>query len=132
MATIPLAQKLKLNKRWMVVCTGISYREKQIDDVASSIKTNLMLIGATSMEGKMQEQVNKTIEKLLELRKENLVGKRREVTEGKSLNFILLPDMKKKIIDLCSSCKAGVCWCRVSPIQKAELTGGHHPLHRGW
>jgi len=175
-ATIPLAQYEEWNKRWVVASTAITNREEQIDEVATSIETNLTLIGATAIEDKLQDQVPETIEKLLEanihvwmltgdkqetainiakscrlhrentdmfiinssspeeareeiqeqlkdLRKDNLVGKSNDitlVTDGKSLNYTLLPDMRKDFIDLCTSCKAVVC-CRVSPIQKAEM-----------
>jgi len=175
-ATIPLAQYEEWNKRWVVASTAITNREEQIDEVATSIETNLTLIGATAIEDKLQDQVPETIEKLLEanihvwmltgdkqetainiakscrlhrentdmfiinssspeeareeiqeqlkdLRKDNLVGKSNDitlVTDGKSLNYTLLPDMRKDFIELCTSCKAVVC-CRVSPIQKAEM-----------
>jgi len=175
-ATIPLAQYEEWNRRWVVASTAITNREEQIDEVATSIETNLTLIGATAIEDKLQDQVPETIEKLLEanihvwmltgdkqetainiakscrlhrentdmfiinssspeeareeiqeqlkdLRKDNLVGKSNDitlVTDGKSLNYTLLPDMRKDFIELCTSCKAVVC-CRVSPIQKAEM-----------
>jgi hypothetical protein len=70
---------LELNKGWMVVCTAISYREKQIDDVASKYQDHPNADRCHVYGG----QDAGTIEKLLELRKDNVVGKRKEVTEGK-------------------------------------------------
>eukprot|EP00092_Neocalanus_flemingeri_P094212 GFUD01119777.1.p1 GENE.GFUD01119777.1~~GFUD01119777.1.p1 ORF type:complete len:1194 (-),score=278.48 GFUD01119777.1:164-3745(-) len=175
-ATIPLAQYEEWNRRWVVASTAINDREEQIDEVATSLETNLTLIGATAIEDKLQDQVPETIEKLLEanihvwmltgdkqetainiakscrlhrdnsdlfiinsrspeeareeiqeqlkeLKKDGLVGKSNDitlVTDGKSLNYTLLPDMRKDFIDLCTSCRAVVC-CRVSPIQKADM-----------
>merc|ERR1719427_111022 len=81
--------------------------------------TDLFIINSNSPEEakeEIQEQLN-------ELRKDGLVGKSNDitlVTDGKSLNHTLLPEMRKEFIDLCTSCKAVVC-CRVSPIQKAEM-----------
>jgi len=175
-ATIPLAEYEEWNRKWMVASTAINNREEKVEEVATSLETNLTLIGATAIEDKLQEQVPETIEKLLEanihvwmltgdkqetainiakscrlhrdntdlfiinsnspeeakeeiqeqlneLRKDGLVGKSNDitlVTDGKSLNYTLLPEMRKDFIDLCTSCKAVVC-CRVSPIQKAEM-----------
>jgi len=81
--------------------------------------TDLLIINSSSPE-EAREEVQ---EQLKELRKDNLVGKSNDltlVTDGKSLNYTLLPDMRKDFIELCTSCKAVVC-CRVSPIQKAEM-----------
>ena len=53
----------------------------------------------------------------------HLVGQSNNVTlvlDGKSLEFTLLPDLRKEFIDVCVSCKAVVC-CRVSPSQKADM-----------
>jgi len=81
--------------------------------------TDLFIINATNAE----EARDEIQEQLKELRKDNLVGNNNDitlVTDGKSLNYTLLPDIRKDFIDLCTSCKAVVC-CRVSPIQKAEM-----------
>ena len=56
-------------------------------------------------------------------RSSNMVGRANNVTlvlDGKSLDYTLLPDLRKDFIDVCISCKAVVC-CRVSPSQKAEM-----------
>lgn len=53
----------------------------------------------------------------------NRIGSSNNVTlvlDGKSLEYTLLPDLRKDFIDVCISCKAVVC-CRVSPSQKAEM-----------
>jgi len=81
--------------------------------------TDLLIINASSPE-EAREEIQ---EQLKDLRKDNLVGKSNDltlVTDGKSLNYTLLPDMRRDFIELCTSCKAVVC-CRVSPIQKAEM-----------
>ena len=39
------------------------------------------------------------------------------VTDGNSLNYSLLPDLRRDFINMCTSCKAVVC----CPIQKAEM-----------
>lgn len=54
---------------------------------------------------------------------ENL-GKQNEVAliiDGKTLTYAMGCDLKKDFLDLCISCKVVVC-CRVSPIQKAEVS----------
>jgi len=81
--------------------------------------TDLLIINSSSPE-EAKEEIE---EQLKELKKDNLVGKSNDitlVTDGKSLDYTLLPDMRKDFIDLCTSCKAVVC-CRVSPLQKAEM-----------
>jgi len=81
--------------------------------------SELFIINANSQE-EAKEEIG---EQLKDLRANNLVGANNEitlVTDGKSLNFTLLPDLRKDFIDLCTSCRAVVC-CRVSPIQKAEM-----------
>lgn len=52
------------------------------------------------------------------LRKKNDVAL---VVDGKTLTYAAGSDLKKDFLDLCLSCKVVVC-CRVSPIQKAEVT----------
>jgi len=81
--------------------------------------TELLILNSTSAD-EAREEVQ---EQLNELKKENLVGRSNDLTlviDGKSLNYTLLPDVRRDFIDLCTSCKAVVC-CRVSPIQKAEM-----------
>ena len=81
--------------------------------------TELLIINATNEE----EAKNEVTEQLGELQKAGIVGKDNNitlVTDGKSLQFTLLPEFRKDFIDLCTSCRAVIC-CRVSPIQKAEM-----------
>jgi hypothetical protein len=52
------------------------------------------------------------------LRKQNEVAL---VIDGKTLKYAMGCDLKKDFLDLCISCKVVVC-CRVSPIQKAEVS----------
>merc|ERR1719312_66659 len=81
--------------------------------------SDLRIINSTSPED-AKEDISEQLETL---RKDNLIGKDNNITivvDGKSLNYLLLPDQRKDFIDLCTSCKAVVC-CRVSPIQKAEV-----------
>ena len=39
------------------------------------------------------------------------------VTDGNSLNYSMLPDLRQDFINMCTSCKAVVC----CPIQKTEM-----------
>jgi len=81
--------------------------------------TELLIINATNAE----EAKAEVAEQLGELQKAGIVGKDNNitlVTDGKSLQFTLLPEFRKDFIDLCTSCRAVIC-CRVSPIQKAEM-----------
>jgi len=79
----------------------------------------MIIINVTNHE----EAKDEIEENLAHFRNNGLVGKTNDVTlilDGKSLNYTILPDIRKDFIDLCTSCKAVVC-CRVSPIQKAEM-----------
>merc|ERR1719470_652507 len=81
--------------------------------------TELLIINATSAD----EAKSEVAEQLGELQKAGIVGKDNNitlVTDGKSLQFTLLPEFRKDFIELCTSCRAVIC-CRVSPIQKAEM-----------
>ena len=81
--------------------------------------TELLIINATTLE-EAQAEVEEQLE---ELRRSGIVGQSNNitlVTDGKSLQFTLLPDLRKDFIELCTSCRSVVC-CRVSPIQKAEM-----------
>ena len=81
--------------------------------------TELLIINAANAD----EAKAEVAEQLGELQKAGIVGKDNNitlVTDGKSLQFTLLPEFRKDFIDLCTSCRAVIC-CRVSPIQKAEM-----------
>merc|ERR1719443_1790294 len=81
--------------------------------------SELMIINSTSSE----EATEDIKEQVDILKRDGLLGQSNDITlvvDGKSLNYTLLPDLRKEFIDLCTSCKAVVC-CRVSPIQKAEV-----------
>ena len=52
------------------------------------------------------------------------LGKQNEIAliiDGKTLKYAMGCDLKKDFLDLCISCKVVVC-CRVSPLQKAEVS----------
>jgi len=81
--------------------------------------TEMFIINASSTEEARLE----VGEQLEELRREGSVGYSNNITlviDGKSLEYTLLPDLRKDFIDLCTSCRSVIC-CRVSPIQKAEM-----------
>ena len=79
----------------------------------------LFIINASSSEEAEAEVAGQ----LGELRRGGLVGRSNNitlVTDGKSLQYTMLPELRKDFVELCTSCRAVVC-CRVSPIQKAEM-----------
>jgi len=79
----------------------------------------IVIINATSLDEAREEVEGQ----LQVLRETDRIGKDNDLTlvvDGKSLNYCLLPDLRRDFIDLCTSCRAVVC-CRVSPIQKAEM-----------
>ena len=81
--------------------------------------TEMFIVNATTVEEARAE----VQEQLAELQKDGVVGHSNNitlVTDGKSLEFTLLPELREDFISLCTSCRAVVC-CRVSPIQKAEV-----------
>lgn len=43
------------------------------------------------------------------------------IIDGSTLDFALSCDIRMDFLELCSACKVVIC-CRVSPIQKAEVT----------
>lgn len=47
------------------------------------------------------------------------------IIDGASLKFALLPELKLDFLRLCTSCKSVIC-CRVSPMQKAEVSSFCH------
>ena len=68
-----------------------------------------------------------------DLRANNLVGMDNDitlVTDGRSLNYSLLSDLRRDFIDMCTSCKAVVS-SRVSPSQKAEIVELGQGAHGG-
>lgn len=53
-----------------------------------------------------------------QLRKQNNVAL---IIDGKTLKYSLSCDLRREFLDLCISCRVVIC-CRVSPIQKAEVS----------
>jgi len=80
---------------------------------------DLIILNADSLE----ESKKEISENLKLFQEKGTVGQSNPaavIIDGKSLMHALHPDVRKNLIDLCTSCKSVIC-CRVSPIQKAEM-----------
>ena len=59
-ATISEAEYAAWSRKMQEAATAISNREQLVELAATQIETNLTLIGATAIEDRLQEKVNKT------------------------------------------------------------------------
>lgn len=151
---------------------ALQYRERKVEDAANLIENNLMLLGSTAIEDKLQEGVPETIDSLLRadiniwvltgdkqetainigyscklishnmeiiiLNEESLDNTRDAihqnlrshddrdfkyalVVDGKTLKYALSCDLRREFLELCLACRVVIC-CRVSPMQKAEVS----------
>ena len=70
-------------------------------------KSELLIINSENA-GEAEEEIRDHLE---QLSKENLVGRDNDITivvDGKTLNYALLPNIRKDFVDLCTSCKAEI------------------------
>jgi phospholipid-transporting ATPase len=54
------------NKTYYKASTALQYRERKLDDAANLIENNLILLGATAIEDRLQDQVLHTKTKELD------------------------------------------------------------------
>ena len=52
------------SKEYLEACSSIQNREKKMEDSQDKIEVNLMIVGATAIEDKLQDQVGETISAL--------------------------------------------------------------------
>ncbi|XP_028167946.1 probable phospholipid-transporting ATPase IA [Ostrinia furnacalis] len=78
----------------------------------------LLILNEDSLDGTRETISRHAAEFGDNLRKQNEVAL---IIDGKTLKYAMGCDLKKDFLDLCISCKVVVC-CRVSPIQKAEVS----------
>ncbi|CAI0379544.1 unnamed protein product [Linum tenue] len=162
------------NEKFIQAKSSLRDREKKLDEVAELIEKDLILIGATAIEDKLQEGVPACIETLAkagikiwvltgdkmetainiayehfvqgdqveiarfmkEVVKEELKRCLEEaqhsmctvsgpkltlVIDGKCLMYALDPSLRVMLLNLSLNCSSVVC-CRVSPLQKAQVT----------
>uniref|UniRef100_A0A672T308 Phospholipid-transporting ATPase n=1 Tax=Sinocyclocheilus grahami TaxID=75366 RepID=A0A672T308_SINGR len=112
-------------------------REEKLEKLYEEIEKDMMLIGATAIEDKLQDGVAQTIEQLAkaEIKIWVLTGDKQETAEniGYSCNllreemndvfivaFALESNMELEFLRTACMCKTVIC-CRVTPLQKAQV-----------
>uniref|UniRef100_A0A8C5HAE1 Phospholipid-transporting ATPase n=1 Tax=Gouania willdenowi TaxID=441366 RepID=A0A8C5HAE1_GOUWI len=104
-------------------------RETALDRVYEQIEKNLMLIGATAIEDKLQDGVPETIAKLAkaDIKIWVLTGDKKETAENIGFSCSLLTDDMDihygediDFVDMACECESVIC-CRVTPKQKANV-----------
>ena len=117
----------------MIIINSQSF-DKARDEIQEHLENSSFFLFYNLQKKKMKKKLNAlccsyndscrtNMENEIQSRSSNMVGRANNVTlvlDGKSLDYTLLPDLRKDFIDVCISCKAVVC-CRVSPSQKAEM-----------
>ncbi|GFP80055.1 phospholipid-transporting ATPase 3 [Phtheirospermum japonicum] len=154
------------NEKYIQAKSSLRDREKKLDEIAELIEKELILIGCTAIEDKLQEGVPACIEtlsragikiwvltgdkmetainiayvELARFMKETVKTELKRcfeeaqehlrsasspklalVIDGKCLMFALDPSLRVMLLNLSLNCSAVVC-CRVSPLQKAQVT----------
>uniref|UniRef100_A0A665W8D1 Phospholipid-transporting ATPase n=1 Tax=Echeneis naucrates TaxID=173247 RepID=A0A665W8D1_ECHNA len=108
---------------------ALTDREAALDHVYEQIENNLMLIGATAIEDKLQDGVPETIDKLAkaDIKIWVLTGDKKETAENIGYSCSLLTDDMQihygednDFVDMACECEAVIC-CRVTPKQKANV-----------
>uniref|UniRef100_A0AAY4BEF7 Phospholipid-transporting ATPase n=1 Tax=Denticeps clupeoides TaxID=299321 RepID=A0AAY4BEF7_9TELE len=118
--------------------TSLEDREEKLDLLYEEIEKDLMLLGATAIEDKLQDGVAHTIEQLAkaDIKIWVLTGDKQETAEniGYSCNMLreemndifivaayaLEPTMELEFLRTACMCKTVIC-CRVTPLQKAQV-----------
>uniref|UniRef100_A0A4W6CSK1 Phospholipid-transporting ATPase n=1 Tax=Lates calcarifer TaxID=8187 RepID=A0A4W6CSK1_LATCA len=108
---------------------AMSDRDAALDRVYEEIENNLMLIGATAIEDKLQDGVPETIAKLAkaDIKIWVLTGDKKETAENIGYSCSLLSDDMQihygediDFVNMACECEAVIC-CRVTPKQKANV-----------
>uniref|UniRef100_A0A8C1IED7 Phospholipid-transporting ATPase n=1 Tax=Cyprinus carpio TaxID=7962 RepID=A0A8C1IED7_CYPCA len=108
-------------------------REEKLEKLYEEIEKDMMLIGATAVEDKLQDGVTQTLEQLAkaEIKIWVLTGDKQETAEniGYSCNllreemnevFVVASNMELEFLRTACICKTVIC-CRVTPLQKAQV-----------
>uniref|UniRef100_A0A673N8Y2 Phospholipid-transporting ATPase n=1 Tax=Sinocyclocheilus rhinocerous TaxID=307959 RepID=A0A673N8Y2_9TELE len=115
-------------KRHHEASTSLEDREAKLDAIYEEIEKDLLLLGASAVEDKLQDGVPQTIEQLAkaDIKIWVLTGDKQETAEniGYSCNM-LREEMKEIFIVLellrtACMCQTVIC-CRVTPLQKAQV-----------
>uniref|UniRef100_A0A6Q2WW70 Phospholipid-transporting ATPase n=1 Tax=Esox lucius TaxID=8010 RepID=A0A6Q2WW70_ESOLU len=130
----------KYFKEWQqrhhVASTALEDREQKLDLLYEEIEKDLMLLGATAIEDKLQDGVPQTIEQLSQadikiwvksqgcfkkiknhLKKKNHITLKRQAIWGA---YALDGSMELLFLRVACLCKTVIC-CRVTPLQKAQV-----------
>uniref|UniRef100_A0A8C3AA08 Phospholipid-transporting ATPase n=1 Tax=Cyclopterus lumpus TaxID=8103 RepID=A0A8C3AA08_CYCLU len=118
--------------------TAMDDREERLDQLYEEIEKDLMLLGATAVEDKLQDGVPQTIEQLAkaDIKIWVLTGDKQETAEniGYSCNmlreemkeifvvsaFALEKSLHLELLRTACMCRTVIC-CRVTPLQKAQV-----------
>uniref|UniRef100_A0A8D3CXQ7 Phospholipid-transporting ATPase n=1 Tax=Scophthalmus maximus TaxID=52904 RepID=A0A8D3CXQ7_SCOMX len=99
-------------------------RDAALDRAYEQIEGNLLLIGATAIEDKLQDGVPETIAKLAkaDIKIWVLTGDKKETAENIGFALLNCPLLRLQIdfVDMACECEAVIC-CRVTPKQKANV-----------
>uniref|UniRef100_A0AAQ6IBE0 Phospholipid-transporting ATPase n=1 Tax=Anabas testudineus TaxID=64144 RepID=A0AAQ6IBE0_ANATE len=129
-------------KRHHEASTAIDGREERLDELYEEIEKDMLLLGATAVEDKLQEGVPQTIEQLAkaDIKIWVLTGDKQETAEniGYSCNidkkkrltiihftscpqaFALENNLQLELLRTACMCQTVIC-CRVTPLQKAQV-----------
>uniref|UniRef100_A0AAX7T7C0 Phospholipid-transporting ATPase n=1 Tax=Astatotilapia calliptera TaxID=8154 RepID=A0AAX7T7C0_ASTCA len=143
--TLALAYK-DLNEDYMIdwkqrhheASVAMEGREEKLDELYEEIEKDMMLLGATAVEDKLQDGVPETIEQLAkaDIKIWVLTGDKQETAEniGYSCNmlreemkdvfvvsaFALEKNLRLELLRTACMCQTVIC-CRVTPLQKAQV-----------
>uniref|UniRef100_A0AAX7UGC0 Phospholipid-transporting ATPase n=1 Tax=Astatotilapia calliptera TaxID=8154 RepID=A0AAX7UGC0_ASTCA len=143
--TLALAYK-DLDKTYMIdwkhrqheASVAMEGREEKLDELYEEIEKDMMLLGATAVEDKLQDGVPQTIEQLAkaDIKIWVLTGDKQETAEniGYSCNilrgemkdvfvvsaFALEKKLRLELLRTACMCQTVIC-CRVTPLQKAQV-----------
>ncbi|KAK7896412.1 hypothetical protein WMY93_021737 [Mugilogobius chulae] len=89
-------------------------REERLDELYEEIEKDLMLLGASAVEDKLQDGVPQTIEQLAkaDIKIWVLTGDKQGVCSGE--------DLRLELLRVACMCQTVIC-CRVTPLQKAQV-----------
>uniref|UniRef100_A0AAX7USF9 Phospholipid-transporting ATPase n=1 Tax=Astatotilapia calliptera TaxID=8154 RepID=A0AAX7USF9_ASTCA len=138
--TLALAYK-DLNEDYMIdwkqrhheASVAMEGREEKLDELYEEIEKDMMLLGATAVEDKLQDGVPETIEQLAkaDIKIWVLTGDKQETAEniGYSCNmlreemkdvFVVSKNLRLELLRTACMCQTVIC-CRVTPLQKAQV-----------
>ncbi|XP_020219615.1 probable phospholipid-transporting ATPase 4 [Cajanus cajan] len=108
-------------------------RDAVLERVSDMMEKELILVGATAVEDKLQKGVPQCIDKLAQaglkiwvltgdkMETDWILSRKFSIIDGKTLTYALEDDLKHQFLGLAVDCASVIC-CRVSPKQKALVT----------